>query len=316
MPHVTDGEATKWWILRVRLHTHWFAGDKLDDAGIARLDELGGLFDSFARSAIDLLKKLREFTGNMGSMAIKDRSISGANLTRVVEDDDLSIEGRSLLRRVILGVRSDITAADIFDRDVPKEEKAVVLHLVTDIEHSLHVKTDVVTRKTFHKLLVVHLDGLDFSGDVGGGESDHHSGLDGTSLDTTDGNCSDTTNLVDVLEGKTEWLVGRTSWRLDGVDGIEQGLAFDRTTLDLLGPALVPCHAIMSVSLRAPIGEKEGYELAGFLQHVVTVPPRDGYKRDSLGVVADLFDERRCLLHDFVEAILTPLEYCSNKTSK
>jgi len=246
LPHVTDCEATKWWILRVRLHTHWLAGDKLDDAGITRLDELGGLFDSFARSAINLLKKLREFTGNVGSMAIKDGSISGTNLTRVVEDDDLSIERRSLLRRVILGIRSDITAADILDRHVPKEEKVVVLHLVIDIEHPLHVKTDVITRKTFHQLLVVHFDGLDFSGDVRGSECDNHSSFDDTGLDTADRDSTDTTNLVDILERKAEWFVRGTSWRLDGVDGVEQGLAFDRTALDLLGPALVPCHAIIA----------------------------------------------------------------------
>ena len=121
LPHVTDCETTKWWILRIRLHTHWLAGDKLDDAGITRLDKLGGLLDSFARSAIDLLNKLREFTSNVGGMAIKDGSISGTNLTRVVKHDDLSVEGCSLLSRVILGVRSDITAANILDRHVPKE---------------------------------------------------------------------------------------------------------------------------------------------------------------------------------------------------
>jgi hypothetical protein len=183
---------------------------------------------------------------------------------------------------------------------------------VIDIEHPLHVKTDVVTRKTFHKLLVVHFDGLDFSGDVRGSECDNHSSFDDTGLNTADRDSTDTTNLVDILEGKAKWFVGGTSWRLDGVDGVEQGLAFDRTALDLLGPALVPWHAIMSVSHRAPIGQyrpkKKGYELARFLQHVVTMPAGDGYKRDSLGVVANLFDERRCLLHDFVEAILTPLE--------
>ena len=37
------------------------------------------------------------------------------------------------------------------------------------------------------------------------------------------------------------------------------------------------------------------------------MPAGDGYKRDSLGVVADLFNESRGLLHNFVEAILTPL---------
>jgi hypothetical protein len=92
---------------------------------------------------------------------------------------------------------------------------------------------------------VVHFDGLDFSGDVRGGECDNHSGFDDTSLNTADRDSTDTTNLVDILERKTEWFVGGTSWRLDGVDGVEQGLAFDRTALDLLGPALVPLHAII-----------------------------------------------------------------------
>jgi len=309
LPHVTDCEATKWWILRVRLHTHWLAGDKLDDAGITRLDELGGLFDSFARSAINLLKKLREFTGNVGSMAIKDGSISGTDLTRVVEDDDLSIEGRSLLGRVILGVRSDITAADILDRHVPTKKKLKFYNHVMDIEDPLHVETHVVTRETFYKLLVVHFDGLDFSGDVRGSERDNHSCFDDTGLDTADRDRTDTTNLVDILERKAKWFVGRTSWRLDGVYGVEQGLAFDRTALDILRPALVPWHTIIvgkSSSTYWPI--RKEYELGRFLQHVVTMPAGDGHKCNSLGVVADLFDERRSLLHNFVEAIFTPLQ--------
>jgi hypothetical protein len=159
---------------------------------------------------------------------------------------------------------------------------------------------------------VVHFDGLDFSGDVRGGECDNHSSFDDTGLDTADRDSTDTTNLVDILERKAEWFVGGTSWRFDGVDGVEQGLAFGRTALDLFGPALVPWHAIKagkSSSAKRPISaNKEGYELARFLQHVVTMPAGDGYKRDSLGVVADLFDKRRSLLHNFVEAILTPLE--------
>ena len=162
-----------------------------------------------------------------------------------------------------------------------------------DIENPLHVKTDVVTRITMLKLLVVHFDRLDFSGDIRGSECDNHSSFDDTGLNTTDRNSTDTTNLVDILERKAEWFVGWTNWRLDGVDGVEQGPAFDRTALDLLGPALVPWHAIIVVkssSTRRPI--RKGYELGRFLQHVVTMPARDGHKRNSLRVVADLFDER------------------------
>lgn len=93
------------------------------------------------------------------------------------------------------------------------------------------------------KLLVVHFDGLDFSGHVGRSEADNHAGLDDTSLNTADGHCADTTDLVDILERKTEGLVGWADGGFDGIDSIEEGLALDDTGLGLLGPALVPWHA-------------------------------------------------------------------------
>ena len=54
---------------------------------------------------------------------------------------------------------------------------------------------------------MVHLDGFDLSGHVGWSEGDDHTGLDLASLDTTDWDCSDTTDLVDILEWETEWLI-------------------------------------------------------------------------------------------------------------
>ena len=60
----------------------------------------------------------------------------------------------------------------------------------------------------------MHLDGLDLSERVPGYESDNHTGLRGTVLDTAEGLCANTAylvdvleevfNLVDVLEGTTE----------------------------------------------------------------------------------------------------------------
>ena len=50
-----------------------------------------------------------------------------------------------------------------------------------------------------------------------------------------------------------------------------------------------------------------GYSLAGLLQHVVAVPAGNGDESDGLGVVADLLDEGRSFLNDFVESILAPL---------
>ena len=89
----------------------------------------------------------------------------------------------------------------------------------------------------------MHLDRLDFSGNVAGSKVDDHSSLDDTSLDTTDGHRANTTNLVDVLERETEGLVRWARGGVDGVDGIKEGLALDNTGLVLLGPTLVPRHA-------------------------------------------------------------------------
>merc|ERR1711884_145431 len=53
---------------------------------------------------------------------------------------------------------------------------------------------------------------------------------------------SNTTDLVDILEGESEWLVGRSGWWDDGVEGFEHGLAGELALLDFLGPSLVPLH--------------------------------------------------------------------------
>lgn len=204
---------------------HGLGGHKLDDGGITRLDELGLVLKGLTSSAIDLLDELSELASNVSSVAIEDWCVAGTDLTRVVEDDDLGVEGSGLLGGVVLGVGGDVATADILDGDV------------------LDVEADVVTGVTLLELLVVHLDGLDFGGDVGGGEGDDHTGLDDTGLDTTDGHSSDTTDLVDILEGETEGLVGGTDGGLDGIDGIEESLTLEGTGLALTGPTLVPGHA-------------------------------------------------------------------------
>lgn len=119
LPHVTDGETTKWWVFVVGLNTHWLAWNKLGNAGVARLDELGILLEGLASSAIDLLLELSELASNVGSVAIQNGCVTGADLTRVVEDDDLSGEGSGLLGGVVLGVGGDVTTTNILDGHVP-----------------------------------------------------------------------------------------------------------------------------------------------------------------------------------------------------
>jgi len=271
LPHVTDGETTERSILVILLNAHGLGRDEGSNASIAGLDELGGSLNGLAGTTIDLLNELLELAGNVGGVAIENRSVAGADLTRVVQDDDLGGEGGSLLGGIVLGVRGNVTTANILDRYV------------------LDVEADVVTGVALLELLVVHLDGLDFSGHVGRSESANHAGLDDTSLDTTDGHRANATNFVDILERKTERLVGGTDGGLDSIDSIEESLALDDTSLCLLSPALEPAH------------------VGGLLQHVVTVPAGDGDEGDSLGVVTDLLDEVGGFLDNFVVTVLAPL---------
>jgi len=267
----TNGESTKRGVLLVRLDTHGLGGNKLDDGGVTRLQELGAGLHDLSGSSVDLLDELTELAGNVGGVAIENGCVSGTDLTRVVQDDDLGVERSGLLGGVVLGVGADVSSPDVLDGNV------------------LDVESDVVTGETLGDLLVVHLDGLDFGGHVGGGKVDNHTGLDDTSLDSTDGNCSDTTDLVNVLERESEGLVRRSDRGLNGVDGLQKGLTLGGTGLGLLGPTLVPGH------------------VGRVLQHVVSVPSGDGDEGNRLGVVTDLLDETGSLLDDFLVSILGPL---------
>jgi hypothetical protein len=145
---------------------HGLAGDKFDNGGITRLDELGGGFNRFTRSAIDLLNELRELAGDVGGVAIENGSVSSTNLTRVVEDDDLGVEGSGLLGGIVLGVGGNVSTADVLDRHVPIYNDQKRIKLKNRENRLLDVEADVVSGVALLKLLVVHFDGLDFSGDV------------------------------------------------------------------------------------------------------------------------------------------------------
>ena len=84
----------------------------------------------------------------------------------------LSREDAGLLGGVVLGVRADRSTTDVLDGDV------------------LDVESNVVSGDSLRERLVVHLDGLDFSGDVLRGEGDDHAWLDDASLHTSDGDSS------------------------------------------------------------------------------------------------------------------------------
>ncbi len=119
------------------------------------------------------------------------------------------------------------------------------------------------------------------------GEGHNHASLDNTSLNTSDGNRANTTDLIHILERETERLVSRTSWRFDGVNCLKQGLAAG-LCFGFLLPPLVP----------GAVG--------GVIDHVITIETGDGHEGDGLGVVSNLLDEVGGFLDDLVEAILGP----------
>ena len=152
LSHVADGETSQRWVVGESLNAHGLGRHHLDNGGITRLNELGSVFNGFTGTTVNLLQKLRELAGNVGSVAVEHWCVTRTNLAGVVENDDLGVERVGTLGRVGLGVTSNVTTTNLLDGDV------------------LDVETDVVSWETLDELLVVHLDGLDFSGDVGGGE--------------------------------------------------------------------------------------------------------------------------------------------------
>merc|ERR1719365_110350 len=214
---------------------------------------------------IDLLLDLVEFAGNVSGVAIQDGGVSVGDLTGVVEHNDLGGEVGAAGGGLVLGVGGDVATLDVLDGDV------------------LDVEADVVSGHGLGEGLVVHLNGLDLSGQVDWGEGGHNTGLDDAGLHTAHGHCSNASNFVDILEGQTEGLVGGPLGWDDGVEGVEEGGAGGLALLALNVPSLVPAHVL------------------GLLQHVVSVPSGDGDEGNSGGVVADLLDESRDLLLDLLE---------------
>ena len=190
LAHIPDSEPSKGGELGETLDAEGLAGLELDNAGIAGLDELGVLLEDLSGTPVHLLLDEGKLAGDVGGVAIEDGGIAVRDLAGVVHDDDLGIEGLGAEGRVLLGVRGDESTPEVLDGNV------------------LDVESDVVSGDGLGEGLVVHLNGLDLSGDASGGELGDHAGLDDAGLDAADGHSADSADLVDILEGEAEGLVG------------------------------------------------------------------------------------------------------------
>merc|ERR1719402_1394057 len=217
---------------------------------------------------VNLLLDLGKLASDMCSVAIQDWAVPIRDLSRVVQDNDLSSEVLHTRGWLVLGIRGNISSLDVLHR------------------HVLDVEPNVVSGGSLRKGLVVHLNRLNLSGQHVGGKSDNHARLDDASLHTTNWHCSNTSNFVNILAGKPERLVCRSCWWDDGVESLQEGGSTGLAFLALNVPPLVPRH------------------VGAGLQHVVSVPARDGDEWDSNRVVSDLLDEARDFLLDFLEPSL------------
>merc|ERR1740129_1242118 len=265
LPHVSDGETSGRGEFGEGFHAHGLGRDQLDDSSITRLDGFGVGFSSLSGTTIDLLLDLVEFASNMSSVAIQDWRVSVADLSGVVKDNDLGGEVLGSAGGLVLRVGSDVSSLDVLNGDI------------------LNVESDVVAGNGLGQRFVVHLDCLDLSGQLVRSEGDDHAGFHDSSLNTTNGNCSNSSNFVNILKGQTEGLVCGASGGNDGIEGFQERCSLTGSLLGGDLPALVPGH------------------VGGGFNHVVAVPSGNGHESNSGGIVSDLLDETLNFLDDFLE---------------
>jgi hypothetical protein len=108
----------------------------------------------------------------------------------VVKNDNLSKESFGGSGGVSLGVRGNVSSFDFLNSDI------------------FNVETNIVSWNSFSELFVMHFNGFNSSSFIRWGEIDIHIGFENTSFDSSDGDCSDTSNFVDILKRKSEGLFG------------------------------------------------------------------------------------------------------------
>jgi len=179
--HVSDGETSKWGIVGEDFAGHGLGGNHVDHAGISTLNKFGELFFNDTSSLVHLGENFLELAGNVRSVAVQHGAVSVLDLSRVVHDDHLGLEVGDFSSRVILGIRSNVSSLNIFHREI------------------FNVESNIVSWDSLSQLFVVHFHRLHIGGEHNGGKSNVHVGSDDTSLNTSHGNGSNTSDLVDIL---------------------------------------------------------------------------------------------------------------------
>uniref|UniRef100_A0A914NNF2 Uncharacterized protein n=1 Tax=Meloidogyne incognita TaxID=6306 RepID=A0A914NNF2_MELIC len=92
-----------------------------------------------------------------------------------------------------------------------------------------------------------------------------------------------TSNLVNILKWKSEWLVSWPTWRQDSVKGFQQSLPASISILPFNSPSFEPRHLIRR------------------LQHIVAIKARNRDKRNSCRVVTNLLNKAGDFILNFLK---------------
>jgi len=193
----------------------------------------------------------------MGGVAIQDGGISALDLTGVIKNDNLSEERKSGSGRVFFGVRGNISSFDFFDGNI------------------FNIESDIVSWDGFSELFVMHFNGFDISGFVWGGEVDGHGGFQDSGFDSSDGDSSDTSNFVDILQWESEGFVDGSFRGDDIIEGFKESGSF------------VPVH------------------VGGSFDHVISLETRDGDEFNGFDFVSSFFEERWDFSFDFIISVFS-----------
>jgi len=246
--HVTDSETAKRSEVRVGFQTHGFGRGQGDHSGITGLHGRRQRGGDLTSTGIELGQNCVELTGNVSSVAVQNRRVARLDLL-VLQDDNLGEETTHGFGGRLLRVGGDVATVDLLDGQ------------------TLDVEANVVTRPSFGELLVVHLDTLALGIEVNWSKSDVHARLQNTSFNAADRDSSDTLDLVHILEGQTECLVGGTLRGLDRVEHLEKSLA-----TVVFSTLFVPGHVfrLLDEIVTFQTGDRDKL---GLLVHVLLLQP-------------------------------------------
>merc|ERR1719454_172374 len=107
-------------------YAHGLRRNQFDNGGISRFDRFGIGFGGLSGTTIDLFLDLVKFASNVSGVTIQDWRVSVANLSGVVENDNLGGKVLGTDSGLVLRVGGDISTLDILDRDVLDAESDIV----------------------------------------------------------------------------------------------------------------------------------------------------------------------------------------------